>query len=706
MQLFRRVCLGGRPVTSQAPVVRVFMNKRGNRNMHDDRAVRSETKQTCLPALFVLTLVLGVIFFGGFPRDAGAINFTKGEFYGSVDTTVNVGGALRLQGQSPELVGVCNGGTANSINTDNGNLNYNVGDPVSGQVRVTHEIDLTYKNFGFFGRFYYFYDWVIENMDTRRTPLPEAASQFLGRNIRLMDAYLTADFDIAKHPITIRVGNQVLSWGESTFIQNGVNIINPVDVAQLRIAGREIRDVLIPVPMISLNANLTENLAIEGFYQFYWQQTQLEPQGTFFSTSDLAGPGANVVYLGFGRLPPSGPTDWPPTPTGDITFTPLGSHVYRGDDNKPSDMGQGGVALRYFADWLNDTEFSLFYVHYHSRLPLLSGFTGNKPPQEWTAYVLQQLGHKVLGSPSYGFDYASTGSYIREFPSDIDVVSAGFNTDFGRIGLAMQGEISYRPNQPLQLDDVELLFAALSPMDSIMAPLLSLPTSVGGKGFVLTDDVIFGHSQLCWDGQPYDFNTYIRGWKRHQVLQPQITLTKIFGPMPWLLGVDQLVIVGEAACTWVMDMDQKDSQGFPLRYEGPGSYASANPWFSQPEHPIQPTTSAEARYALLNNTGYADHISAGYRIAMKADFHNAIGPVGLQPIVAWAHDFYGTSPSPILNFVEGRKTVTVSLIANYLNSLRVKIDYTNYFGGESYAGGNFNLSKDRDFVACSASYSF
>ena len=51
--------------------------------------------------------------------------------------------------------------------------------------------------------------------------------------------------------------------------------------------------------------------------------------------------------------------------------------------------------------------------------------------------------------------------------------------------------------------------------------------------------------------------------------------------------------------------------------------------------------------------------------------------------------------------VEGRKAVTLSLGASYLNALQGEISYTNFFGG-----GDFNLIKDRDFVSISVSYFF
>jgi len=42
----------------------------------------------------------------------------------------------------------------------------------------------------------------------------------------------------------------VVSWGESTFIQGGMNVINPVDVSKLRVAGAELKEAFNGVNMI------------------------------------------------------------------------------------------------------------------------------------------------------------------------------------------------------------------------------------------------------------------------------------------------------------------------------------------------------------------------------------------------------------------------------------------------------------------------
>jgi hypothetical protein len=108
--------------------------------------------------------------------------------------------------------------------------------------------------------------------------------------------------------------------------------------------------------------------------------------------------------------------------------------------------------------------------------------------------------------------------------------------------------------------------------------------------------------------------------------------------------------------------------------------------------PIQPATTTD---------GFADDFSWGYRILLRAEYLGAVGAVNLSPQIAFAHDVDGTTPQPLGNFVEGRKAVTLSLAASYLNSLQALVSYTNFFGG-----GDFNLLKDRDFVSISLSYSF
>ena len=58
-----------------------------------------------------------------------------------------------------------------------------------------------------------------------------------------------------------------------------------------------------PVGAGKLSLKPTGNTSIDAFYQFTWEQTYPDPVGSYFSTTDLAGGGADKVMLGFGSAP-------------------------------------------------------------------------------------------------------------------------------------------------------------------------------------------------------------------------------------------------------------------------------------------------------------------------------------------------------------------------------------------------------------------
>ena len=58
--------------------------------------------------------------------------------------------------------------------------------------------------------------------------------------------------------------------------------------------------------------------------------------------------------------------------------------------------------------------------------------------------------------------FANTANWYTAYPEDIKLYGLSWNAQLGTSGIAFQGEVSYRQDNPLQVDDVELLFAALS----------------------------------------------------------------------------------------------------------------------------------------------------------------------------------------------------------------------------------------------------
>ncbi|MBY0511141.1 MAG: DUF1302 domain-containing protein, partial [Rhodospirillaceae bacterium] len=359
---------------------------------------------------------------------------------------------------------------------------------------------------------------------------------------------------------------------------------------------------------------------------------------------DFASPGGRFVYLGFGLPAPLGPRDFPQTNAG----APVGSIVPRSADRDADDSGQFGVALRYLLSNFNDTELGMYFVRYNSRTPVVSAHSG----------TLAGL---------VGGNYAGSANYYREFPDGIKLLGGSFSTALGETGIALQGEYAYHWDQPLQVEDVELLFAALSPLDT----LLPFPPAI---------QPVFRRNQLGAQG----FNQDIQGYRRKDYSTAQFTVTDVF---PQVGPFDQLTVLGEAGFMWIHNMESKSV----LRYEGPNTVTNANPFFTTIGR--QPATEPIA--------GFADAFSWGYRLVMRGEINNAIGAVSLLPTIAFNHDVQGTSPSPISNFVEKRKSLSFGLGANYLNNWQANIGYTTNMGG-----GKYNQLRDRDFLSFTVSYSF
>ncbi|MGV8340559.1 DUF1302 family protein, partial [Pseudomonas aeruginosa] len=58
---------------------------------------------------------------------------------------------------------------------------------------------------------------------------------------------------------------------------------------------------------------------------------------------------------------------------------------------------------------------------------------------------------------------AGNSSYFIEYPEDIRMFGLSFSTTLPN-GTAWSGEVSYRPNAPVQLNTTDILFAGLDPV--------------------------------------------------------------------------------------------------------------------------------------------------------------------------------------------------------------------------------------------------
>lgn len=468
-------------------------------------------------------LPLAVAVAAGFAAPASAYQFNIGDVEASFDTTLSAGVSVRTANPDKDFISQGNLGPqfvgshigASSNNFDDGNLNFDQGDTFSKIVKGTSELLLSYSldsdvvsRVGSFVRTKYWHDFELLDEDRSRDPVGQrrelsSGGQKNASDFKFLDAYVFADLMLGDTPVTARYGKQVVSWGESTFIQNGINVINPIDVNALRAPGAELKEGLLPVEMLYLSAGLTENITVEAFVQSKFEKTEPDDCGTFFSTNDFAADGCGPVLLA-GQL-------------SDSQALQQGVISPRVGDKMPDDADQFGVAVRVFAPDLNQTEFGFFYIRYHSRLPLISG---------------------VIADPSNGKTFPS---YFVEYPEGINLYGVSMNTTVFD-GWSLGGEVSFRDNMPIQWNSFELIFGGLAGNPAQPASLLFQKLTGGDPAIAQS-----------LEGQAVD------GFDRFKVVQTQFTLVKFFEQV---MGASRLTFVNEVGATMIPNLPNKDIARF------------------------------------------------------------------------------------------------------------------------------------------------
>jgi hypothetical protein len=677
-----------------------------------------------------------------------------GSFSGSWDTTLTYGQAWRIESRDCRLIAIADGGCGRSPNIDDGDLNYDT-DMFSRALKALTEISLNYRSFGAFVRASALYDDAAA--DTKRTRLSPESEDLVKSYTRLLDAFVYAKFPLGNMNAELRLGRQAVSWGESTFIQNGINVINHFDVSALRVPGSELKEAFLPQEMVNFSLQFTDNLSAQAIYITDWNATVPEPSGSYFSNNDFAVTGGSRVILGFGSFSDQG-VDFRPLASAQIPESQLPNitnfqNVLRSPTHKPDDDGQYGFNLKYYApNFNNGTEFGLFFLNYHSRLPLISGHTGPQAglgnawgalnavgaaaqglaagltpqaaiataAQLGAARAAQQGGSLSLEQASQyaavgaatqlaggdvtaqasniaTHEFAVASSYFVEYPEDIKLIGLSFNTQLQWGGVALQGEVAYRQDVPLQFDDVELLFAALTPFEQGLAALRGTPIPANCPEGVPAASTLTRCGQLGAFGLDQD----VAGWGRFDTYQVQMTATKTFANV---FGAAQMVVVAEAGLTHIQDMPDKltgGPNGRGLRFNGPATNVSGNFELRGRHCPTLSAADCLALNLVEPQNRFADATSYGYRLAGRLEYPGLVGPWNVLPRFNWQHDVKGTTPGPGGNFVEGRYGLTLGVEANLRATWAVDMSWTK-FGG----AGRYNDINDRDYVAATLKYSF
>ncbi|MGK0247281.1 MAG: hypothetical protein ACI910_000003 [Oleispira sp.] len=629
----------------------------------------NNTLLTKLPLAIALVAVAGGV---------QATEFTFGDLRARWDNTISYGVAMRTEAPDTNIIDGYNAaligleGNASSGNFDDGTLNFKKNSIYTNVFKYGSDLEINYKQYGGFFRVRGFYDTALMDNETEFKELNEATKNAAGLGYDLLDAYVWADYDLGNMPGTFRVGRQVISWGESTFIQNGLNVINPVDAAAFRRPGAEVKDLLMPVNMIYTSIGITPDISVDAFYQLEWEKTRIDPCGTFFSNVDFAADGCGPVILG-------GTADEFSTlafrdseiAAGDSIEDRTAPVTERLSDVEPKDDGQYGVSARFYAE---ETEYGIYFMNVHSRLPFISGAVTN---QDRGGYLGNGDDRSVNDDAFYKGYYPL---YQVSYPEDQMIMGMSFATT-SESGVAISGEFSYRPDAPLQWNSFELLLGGLGLPWSRLYQQRKAEAEKAGLG---AEDL---------------YGELAKGYDEFDVWQAQMTFIQFYDRV---LGGDRFIVAAEIGATFIPDLPSLDDARFGRSGAfGVGNNAGIDPDAPSPEfdYCISGGTVANIDASRCNDEGYVSQLSGGIRFRSGINYNNAFAGFNTTPYVGMGYDI-GNGPEPGSQFIDERLTVAVGIRVTYQNRAQATFTYTDY------SGGDYNDRKDRDNIALAASFSF
>ncbi len=623
--------------------------------------MKKNTPHTAIGRKKILAAAIPLIM----AAQAQSFEFYTSGIEGSFDSEISMGSSWRVEKQDDSLL--------TPGNFEDGNANFSEGDAFSQVFKGSHDLQMSYQNFGGFVRGKYWYDTALNdnNVDYGHTPTATIGSgptdplsvnqagesrlddsefnelsKFSGAEI--LDAYVYGEFNLLGMPLDVRLGKQVISWGESTFIMGGINAINPVDVNGFTRPGAQIKEVLLPVNMVYSNIGLSEDLSFEAFYQLEYQESVLPGCGTYFSPNDYVSDGCNLLDL-----------------------SAQNASLQRSESAKPDSDGQFGVSFRYVSEALNDTEFGLYFMNIHSRTPTGNGIKSSLTFEQQVAigeaagtdYIINNAANpfsptaqelataQVVGQQTAAGAVVNTSSYFVAYPEDIQIAGLSFATNIGSV--AFSGEVSYQQDFPIQVNATQLIVGTLEGNTSSLAAL--------------------GMSSSIIDAElnSVEAGGVVQGHREFDVYQAQFTAIQFIDR---ILGADRFTLIAEAGYTYIDGFKEGNDE---IKFGRSGIFDIPG-----------------------DDGGFITQSAWGYRTLIEGEYSDVFSGVNLKPSIAWNHDVEGYSPQNGSGFGEGEQSVDISLDADYLSTYKASISYTQFMSGD------YNEISDRDFASISVGMQF
>ena len=365
------------------------------------------------------------------------------------DNTFKYNLMVRTSDQHKDVLG--------NISTQDPDISFDQGDITSNRIDLFSEMDVIWKdNFGFRISAAAWYDhaysgdmnqsginshWTNPSVDVGE--LNDEAEDNHYRGAEILDAFVFGNFEFGDMAANLRLGRHTIYWGQSLFLTGAVHSVggsmNNIDVIKgISVPGSEAKELFRPTNKLSTVFQVTDNLTIEAYYSFEWENYRLPEATTYFSPADALTEDAEMVHLAPG----------------------LGLQM---QDDEYSNDGEWGINFSYFIDSAA-LEVSAYYLNYNSKVQ--DGITGVLDGEQALAVgffdaLLAGQGippagiaglKAAFGAPptlvSAELGQVSIGQAKWLYKEDVDLYGISFAKEWAGISFGL--DLTHRRNSPLR----------------------------------------------------------------------------------------------------------------------------------------------------------------------------------------------------------------------------------------------------------------
>ena len=555
------------------------------------------------------------------------------------NTMLSLGANWSTQDASNQLVykpdanHIGKGGLSVDVNGDDGHVNFSQNDNISQIIKGLTEFRLKGQQQGAVLSTKYWYDHAYETGRGDLKAFDDSAWPRLAKfkGIDLWDAYIWKNFALENgQNANLKLGKHTLNWGKSQFFQNGINSVSALDYAAINRPGGEAKERSIPVEMFSFEAGITPNLKLDGFYQFKFRPSVVDGCGTFFAISDFVPENCGPIILTV-------------TPGDKLSETALDAQTYipRAESRYAKNSGQYGFALKQTLPRWNNAELGAYFANYHSRN---ANFDGTAVTASGPAYF-------------------NTARFFSIYPENIKMYGLSLA---GKVGTtAVFSELTHKPNQPLQLNGTDIVYAQVLDKDTPLTP----------------------------SGVAAEFGQYLQGYVRTPVTQFSLGASDRLNN---ILGANALNWAAELAVNHIADIGNHRFGRVGAFGRSELSSGAYNP--ETGEYKCMPYGTAHLANDVIdrmnerfcNRDGFFTQWSYGYRLRGALSYQDILPATVITPSVIFRHDITGFSQ----NFQEGQMSIAATISVSYQQKYTAELAYTNFFGSN-----DFSTLDDRDFAS-------